>query len=268
MGHIAVSRGADAIVVAPATADFLHKLAHGAADDLLSTLRLARECPLFVAPAIALYVIFLIVPVVQAVHYSVYSWTGLGDLTDFIGLDNYREAFGDHFFRQAMSHNAILAALSIGLQLPLALGVALLLNRPLRGRRIFRLVFFAPYVLSEAITAVLFLQILQPHKRHHHPREQIIMQERGHAADEQPLPALLVFLAVLAGLPGFQERRPEGLAPHHLPLRLRLPVPLGLGVVEGVGQARAAGAGSAAADHDHHPTPRLHLRQRRHARLE
>jgi phosphopantothenoylcysteine decarboxylase/phosphopantothenate--cysteine ligase len=51
MGHIAISRGADAILVAPATADFLHKLAHGAADDLLSTLCLARECPLLVAPA-------------------------------------------------------------------------------------------------------------------------------------------------------------------------------------------------------------------------
>jgi len=51
MGHITLSRGADAIVVAPATADFIHKLAHGAADDLLSTLCLARECPLLVAPA-------------------------------------------------------------------------------------------------------------------------------------------------------------------------------------------------------------------------
>ena len=51
MGHIALSRGADAIVVAPASADFLAKLAHGHADDLLSTLCLARECPLLVAPA-------------------------------------------------------------------------------------------------------------------------------------------------------------------------------------------------------------------------
>jgi phosphopantothenoylcysteine decarboxylase/phosphopantothenate--cysteine ligase len=51
MGHIAISRGADAIVVAPCTADFLSKLAHGVADDLLSTLCLARECPLLVAPA-------------------------------------------------------------------------------------------------------------------------------------------------------------------------------------------------------------------------
>ena len=51
MGHIALSRGADAIVIAPASADFIAKLAHGVADDLLSTLCLARECPLLVAPA-------------------------------------------------------------------------------------------------------------------------------------------------------------------------------------------------------------------------
>ncbi len=51
MGHIDVSRGADAILVAPASADFLAKLVHGRADDLLSTLCLARECPLLVAPA-------------------------------------------------------------------------------------------------------------------------------------------------------------------------------------------------------------------------
>ncbi len=51
MAHIEVSRGKDAIVVAPATADFIAKLANGLADDLLSTLCLARECPLIVAPA-------------------------------------------------------------------------------------------------------------------------------------------------------------------------------------------------------------------------
>jgi phosphopantothenoylcysteine decarboxylase / phosphopantothenate---cysteine ligase len=51
MAHIELSRGKDAIVVAPATADFIAKLANGLADDLLSTLCLARECPLIVAPA-------------------------------------------------------------------------------------------------------------------------------------------------------------------------------------------------------------------------
>ena len=51
MPHIELSRDRDLIVVAPATADFMAKLVHGSADDLLSTLCLARECPLMVAPA-------------------------------------------------------------------------------------------------------------------------------------------------------------------------------------------------------------------------
>jgi len=51
MAHIALSRNADAILVAPASADFIAKLANGLADDLLSTLCLARDCPLLVAPA-------------------------------------------------------------------------------------------------------------------------------------------------------------------------------------------------------------------------
>src|SRR6202171_1570827 len=51
MGHIELSRHADAIVVAPASANFIAKLAHGFADDLLSALCLARDCPLLIAPA-------------------------------------------------------------------------------------------------------------------------------------------------------------------------------------------------------------------------
>lgn len=51
MPHIELSREADAILIAPASADFMAKLAHGRADDLLSTLCLARDCPLLVAPA-------------------------------------------------------------------------------------------------------------------------------------------------------------------------------------------------------------------------
>lgn len=51
MAHIDLSRGADLVVVAPASADFLARLAQGRADDLLSTLCLARDCPLLVAPA-------------------------------------------------------------------------------------------------------------------------------------------------------------------------------------------------------------------------
>lgn len=54
MAHISLSREADAILIAPASADFIAKLAHGLADDLLSTLCLARNCPLLVAPAMNL----------------------------------------------------------------------------------------------------------------------------------------------------------------------------------------------------------------------
>jgi raffinose/stachyose/melibiose transport system permease protein len=124
--------------------------------------RRVLEIGCFLAPAVALYVIFLVVPVVEAVRYSLYAWNGLGKLTDYVGLANYREAFSDPAFREAMKHNGILVGLSLVIQMPLALAAALLLNRRLRGRGFFRLVFFAPYVLSEAITAVIFLQILQP----------------------------------------------------------------------------------------------------------
>ena len=57
MGHIDLSRGADAVVVAPASADFIAKLANGHADDLLSTMCLARNCPLLVAPTMKMYVL-------------------------------------------------------------------------------------------------------------------------------------------------------------------------------------------------------------------
>jgi raffinose/stachyose/melibiose transport system permease protein len=120
------------------------------------------ELGLFLLPALALYLAFVLFPIVQALHYSFYSWNGLEELTNFVGFDNYRRAFGDEAFRGAMKHNAIIVVLSLAVQFPLALGVALLLNQPLRGRAIFRLIFFAPFVLAEAITAVIWLLMLQP----------------------------------------------------------------------------------------------------------
>jgi raffinose/stachyose/melibiose transport system permease protein len=120
------------------------------------------ELAILVGPALVLYVVFVIVPIAQALHYSVYNWSGLGKLTDYVGLGNYRDAFGDPAFRGAIEHNAILVGLSLVVQFPIALGVALMLNRPLRGRALLRTIFFAPYVLSEAITAVIWLLMLQP----------------------------------------------------------------------------------------------------------
>jgi raffinose/stachyose/melibiose transport system permease protein len=68
----------------------------------------------------------------------------------------------DEVFLHSLLHNIIIAALSVAIQLPLSIAIALLLNRRIRGRAALRLVVFAPYVLSEAITAVVWLLMLQP----------------------------------------------------------------------------------------------------------
>ncbi|WP_252442092.1 carbohydrate ABC transporter permease [Pseudonocardia humida] len=120
------------------------------------------EIALFLGPALLLYAAFVIVPMVLAGYYSLFNWNGLGPLDQFIGFDNYTRAAGDPVFRAAVGHNALIVVLSIVVQLPLALGLALLLNRRLRGRAILRMVLFAPYVLSEVVTAVAWQLILQP----------------------------------------------------------------------------------------------------------
>ena len=120
------------------------------------------ELAFFIVPALVFYLALVLYPILQAVHYSLFNWSGLGTLSDFVGIGNYRDAFNDPEFTGAIKHNFILVGLSLVVQFPIALGVALLLNRPFRGRRAARIVFFAPYVLSEAITAVIWLLILQP----------------------------------------------------------------------------------------------------------
>jgi raffinose/stachyose/melibiose transport system permease protein len=120
------------------------------------------ELALFLGPAMVLFVLFVLVPICVAIYYSLYKWSGFGPLSDFVGISNYKEALSDPVFHSAIYHNLIIAGLSLVVQLPISIGVALLLNRKLRGQSFFRLVVFAPYVLSEAITAVIWLLILQP----------------------------------------------------------------------------------------------------------
>jgi raffinose/stachyose/melibiose transport system permease protein len=109
-----------------------------------------------------LFVGFVLVPIGVAAYYSLHKWNGFGPVTDFVGLDNYKRALTDDVFQHAVLHNLTIAALSLLVQLPLSIALALLLNRRLRGRALLRLVVFAPYVLSEAITAVVWLLLLQP----------------------------------------------------------------------------------------------------------
>ena len=125
-------------------------------------LRKKLELTLLLAPALVLFVGFVLAPIGIAVYYSLYNWSGFGPLTEFAGLHNYSLALSDPVFRSAITHNLTLAVLSVLIQLPISIGLALLLNRRMPGRSVLRLVVFAPYVLSEATTAVIWSLMLQP----------------------------------------------------------------------------------------------------------
>jgi raffinose/stachyose/melibiose transport system permease protein len=116
----------------------------------------------FLLPALTVYGLFVLLPIVQAAWYSLYDWNGLTPLTDFVGLDNYVKALNDSVFRGAAWHNMLIVILSLTIQIPFALWLALQLNRRIRGRMLLRLLFFAPYVLSEATTGIVFQLLLYP----------------------------------------------------------------------------------------------------------
>lgn len=117
---------------------------------------------LFLLPALVLYGLLVIAPVVQAIYYSAFDWNGLGSLDDFVGLENFRRAFSEDVFVGAVKHNGFFIVLSLLVQLPFALGMALLLQARLRGRALLRILYFAPFVLSEVVTAVIWTLMLQP----------------------------------------------------------------------------------------------------------
>ncbi|MBA3274736.1 MAG: sugar ABC transporter permease [Chloroflexia bacterium] len=113
-------------------------------------------------PALAVYVVFVLYPMVRAVYFGLYAWNGLGLLEDFVGWENYQRILSDGVFRAALQHNLLLIVLSLGVQLPLALGIALLIRDNLPGRALFRTIFFLPYVLSEVITGIVWVFIYRP----------------------------------------------------------------------------------------------------------
>ena len=117
---------------------------------------------LFLLPALLLFCLLVLAPIVIAGYASFFDWNGFGPPTDFVGLGNFERLLSDRIFLDDLWHGLLLILLTLVFQLPVALGLAMLLNQRLRGRRFYRLVFFAPYVLSEVITGVLFTMIFSP----------------------------------------------------------------------------------------------------------
>jgi len=119
------------------------------------------EIALLTSPAIIVFVGLVIFPVALAAYYGFYKWEGYGPPTDWVGLGNYKIIFTDPSFQQALEHNALILVLSLVIQGPLAIGLALLLNQKIRGRALIRVLIFVPYVISEVIVGTGFSLMLQ-----------------------------------------------------------------------------------------------------------
>ncbi|MCW3492476.1 carbohydrate ABC transporter permease [Microbacterium sp. SSM24] len=126
------------------------------------------EILILVAPALILFLGFVILPVILAAVYSFYNlppafqWDDLADPERFVGFDNYVRALTTPEFLKAIGNNFFILIMSLLVQGPIAIGIALLLNRPLRGRATLRLLIFVPYVLAEVIAGLSWKLLLQP----------------------------------------------------------------------------------------------------------
>ncbi|TYQ14828.1 UNVERIFIED_CONTAM: raffinose/stachyose/melibiose transport system permease protein [Acetivibrio alkalicellulosi] len=115
---------------------------------------------LFLFPAAALFIMIIIVPIIMSAYYSLQNWDGFSQGT-FIGFDNYIELIQNKTvnFPKAFRNAGLLAVLSVFIQLPVALGLALLLARGIKGERFFVGVFFLPVLLSTVVIGHLWRRI-------------------------------------------------------------------------------------------------------------
>ena len=123
----------------------------------------ARYAPyIFLAPFLLTFAAFILYPLIRSVWLSFYITAG-PDVHHYVGLENFRMLLGDTSFHRAVWNTVVFAFFSVFLQLPLSLGLALLLNsRFVYGRNLFRLAFFSPHLVGMVFVAVLFSVIYAP----------------------------------------------------------------------------------------------------------
>jgi len=123
--------------------------------------RMRLEIAVLSGPPIIVFLAFVIFPVALAAYYGFYQWHGYGAATDWVGLNNYKLILTDPAFQQVLWHNLLIVVLSLVIQGPLAILLALLLNQKIRGRTIIRVLIFVPYVISEVIVGTGWSLMLQ-----------------------------------------------------------------------------------------------------------
>jgi ABC-type sugar transport system permease subunit len=116
----------------------------------------------FVAPALLVYLFFVIQPFLYSVYYSLTDWDGAQPVKQFVGLANYGRLLFDPLLWQALYHNLIWVI--VGTVSPIVIGLLLgvLLWGNMRGRTLFRTVYFVPVVLSDVVVAILWNWIYHP----------------------------------------------------------------------------------------------------------
>ncbi|MCQ2437769.1 MAG: sugar ABC transporter permease [Clostridia bacterium] len=118
-----------------------------------------------VAPAFVVYTAFMLIPLVASLGLSFFKWSGYG-AKEFVGIDNFVRLFSDPNysvrFRNALGNNLYFFVITMLIQNCTALMLAVLLERGLRGSKIFRAIYFAPSTVSVVIVGYLWLLIFNP----------------------------------------------------------------------------------------------------------
>ena len=111
-------------------------------------------------PGLVLYSVFLILPILMGIFYSMTDWTGIGTNYNFVGIDNYVKVLtNDRRFVQALQFNLKYTIFLVAGIVVIGFILALLLNRELKGRTFFRTLYFMPAVLSMITVGLVFKQV-------------------------------------------------------------------------------------------------------------
>lgn len=115
---------------------------------------------LFLAPGAIMFAVYVLIPIAQSIWISFYDWDGLGEAV-WIGGANYVELLDDESFYTSLSNNVIWLVLYM-LSVPLGLMIAIFLNQDVRGIRIYKSLFFFPFVISQVVVGLMFSWFYAP----------------------------------------------------------------------------------------------------------
>ncbi len=112
-------------------------------------------------PALLVFTVFMFVPLVMTVWYSLNRYSGFGRMR-FLGVDNYRTIATDPTFWQALVNTVVLTAVTVPLGIVTGLGAALLLNKVMPARALFRALVYVPVVISGVAAGIIWLRLFDP----------------------------------------------------------------------------------------------------------